>query len=470
MLKKSTYLCLAVSLPAFAADDTAQRLWQNTRQAVQVQERKNVADDAFQTGIENPQQETKPDTGEALFMAVNHSDWPEVRRLLAQYRQEPDHDGDVALFADAALSKAEGDMEAAQQKYEALLQRQPDFTRGRLDLARVLFDDHLNREAAAEFAKAAQEPLPEPVLSNIRSFQTAIDQRQNLQGSFNIGGVWNSNVNEGAGGFKCNTEFEGECIDYWSSPEPQSASGLKYEAALSKHWQVQGHHGIAARALAFGRVYRNRQEHNEHTLNLSAGYQFTNARRSLTLSPLWEWSAEGSHASHRAHGARAEWNESKGKWAWNTETEWKKLKYFNEESAHNNGNSFAVYNTLTYMPQEDWALFGGLDWQKRTTEDGQGDYRQPALRIGAGKQFAGGFDASALAIFQHRSYKADDAIFEQRRRDNEQIYILSAGADRWSIAGIKPTLTFKHRRVNSNIKWMYKYRQNEIGLSLVKVF
>ncbi|WP_267894630.1 surface lipoprotein assembly modifier [Neisseria wadsworthii] len=38
------------------------------------------------------------------------------------------------------------------------------------------------------------------------------------------------------------------------------------------------------------------------------------------------------------------------------------------------------------------------------------------------------------------------------------------------IAGMKPTFTFKHRRVNSNVKWMYQYRQNEVGLSLVKMF
>lgn len=465
------YLWLAVSLPAFAADDTAQRLWQNTRQAVQVQEKKNVDDNAFQTGIETPGQATQQDTGEALFLAVNNSDWPTARRLLVQYRQEPDYDEDIALFADAAISKADGNMKAARQKYETLLQRQPDFTRGRLDLARLLFDDHLNREAEAEFAKAAREPLPEPVLSNIQSFQTAIDKRQSWQGSLNVGGVWNSNVNEGAGGFYCEEEFEGECIgNYWRSPEPESALGIKYEAAATKHWQVQGHHGIAARALAFGRVYRNHQEHNEHTLNLSAGYQFTNARRSFTLSPLWEWSAEGSHASHRAYGARAEWNENKGNWSWNTETEWKKLKYFNEEDTHNDGTLLAVYNTLSYSPREDWALFGGLDWQQRKTEDGQGDYRQPALRVGAAKQFANGFDASAHAIFQHRSYKSEDGIFEKRRRDNEQIYILNVGADRWSIAGMKPTFTFKHRRVNSNIKWMYRYRQNEVGLSLVKMF
>lgn len=475
MLKKSMYLCLTVSLPAVAADDTAQRLWQTTRQAVQIQERKSVEDNTLNTGMESPQarrQDTaQEDNGEALFMAVNRSDWPQVRRLLNQYRQQAHYDQDIALFAEAALNKSDGRMKEARQKYEQLLQRQPDFTRGRLDLARLLFDDHLNRESAAEFAKAKQEPLPEPVLNNIQAFQTAIDRRRSWQGSVNVGGIWNSNVNQGSNGIHCTHEFEDKCIgNYWTADKPETAAGLKYETAVSRHWQVKGHHGVNVRALAYGRVYRNHQKHNEHTANLSAGYQFTNARRTVTAAPLWEWSAEGKHASHRAYGLRTEWDENLGNWSWNTEAEWKKLKYFDEESAHNNGTSLAVYNTVSYSPRADWAVFGGLDWLQRKTSDGQGDYRQPSLRLGIGKQFEQGFDASAHAVFQQRTYKSEDRILEKRRRDHEQTYILNIGAERWRFAGMKPTLTFKHRRVNSNIQWLYQYRQNEVGVSLMKVF
>ncbi|WP_411712521.1 hypothetical protein [Neisseria wadsworthii] len=35
---------------------------------------------------------------------------------------------------------------------------------------------------------------------------------------------------------------------------------------------------------------------------------------------------------------------------------------------------------------------------------------------------------------------------------------------------MKPVLTLKRRRVNSNIKWLNSFKQNEIGISLMKQF
>ena len=35
---------------------------------------------------------------------------------------------------------------------------------------------------------------------------------------------------------------------------------------------------------------------------------------------------------------------------------------------------------------------------------------------------------------------------------------------------MKPVLSYKHRRVHGNTDWLYSYKQNEVGLSLVKSF
>ena len=84
--------------------------------------------------------------------------------------------------------------------------------------------------------------------------------------------------------------------------------------------------------------------------------------------------------------------------------------------------------------------------------------------------FEAGFDASASAAFDIRSHREENAVLEQRRRDKEQTYRLSIGADRWKFGGLKPVLSYKHRRVHGNTDWLYSYKQNEVGLSLVKSF
>ena len=281
MYKPSACLILFLAAPVLAAprsdfsdDRTAQRLWQDTRQTMQEQEQK-VREYRLDIPAENIGQtaETDPeaDQGEALFNAVNRSDWQTVRPLLERYTQQTEYDPDIALFARASLARGEGRWKAAKQDYETLLQRHPDFTRGRLDYARLLFEGRLNREATSEFMRLQNEDLPEAVKENIGHFRDSLNQRQSWQGSLSVGAVHNSNINEASGKVWCKTEIDGECWEEFSGDQPISANGIKYEAAAVRRWQIKGHHGIAAGALGYGRFYRDHKDFNEHTLNLSAG-------------------------------------------------------------------------------------------------------------------------------------------------------------------------------------------------------
>ena len=371
MYKLSACLILFLAAPVLAAprsdfsdNRTAQHLWQDTRQTMQEQEQK-VREYRLDIPAENIGQtaETDPeaDQGEALFNAVNRSDWQTVRSLLDSYTRQTEYDPDIALFARASLARGEGRWKTAKQDYETLLQRHPDFTRGRLDYARLLFDGRLNREAAAEFARLQNEDLPEAVKENIAHFQDALNQRQSWQGSLSVGAVHNSNINEGSGKVWCKTEIAGECWEEFSGDKPISANGIKYEAAAVRRWQIKGHHGIAARVIGYGRFYRDHRDFNEHTLNLSAGYQFENHRHTFALAPLVEWNGSGSKTLNRAYGVRSEWNLDRESWTWNTEAEWKHLSY-SDKTRLLDGSLISVYNTLSYFPRNDLMLYGGIDW------------------------------------------------------------------------------------------------------------
>ena len=108
MYKPSACLLLFLAAPVLAAprsdfsdDRTAQRLWQDTRQTMQEQEQK-VREYRLDIPAEHIGQtaETDPeaDQGEALFNAVNHSDWQTVRPLLERYTQQTEYDPDIALL------------------------------------------------------------------------------------------------------------------------------------------------------------------------------------------------------------------------------------------------------------------------------------------------------------------------------------------------------------------------------------
>ena len=68
-------------------------------------------------------------------------------------------------------------------------------------------------------------------------------------------------------------------------------------------------------------------------------------------------------------------------------------------------------------------------------------YRQISARLGAAKMFEAGFDASVSATFGIHSHREENAVF-----------------------------SYKYRRVHGNTDWLYSYKQNEVGLSLVRSF
>ena len=118
MYKPSACLILLLSAPVLAAprsdfsdDRTAQRLWQDTRQTMQEQEQKvreyHLDISAPHTG-KTAESDSEADQGEALFNAVNRSDWQTVRPLLERYTQQTEYDPDIALFARASLARGEG--------------------------------------------------------------------------------------------------------------------------------------------------------------------------------------------------------------------------------------------------------------------------------------------------------------------------------------------------------------------------
>ena len=126
MYKPSACLILFLAAPVLAAprsdfsdDRTAQRLWQDTRQTMQEQEQK-VREYRLDIPAENIGQtaETDPeaDQGEALFNAVNRSDWQTVRPLLERYTQQTEYDPDIALFARASARPRRRQMERCQTR------------------------------------------------------------------------------------------------------------------------------------------------------------------------------------------------------------------------------------------------------------------------------------------------------------------------------------------------------------------
>ena len=105
---------------------------------------------------------------------------------------------DIVLFAEANQAVSRDDLEAALAKYRELYRKNPEFLRGRLDLARLLFIDKQNKESAALFDGIDIPEVP-AVNEKIKVFADALKKRDAWSGSVSFGAGYDTNLNQSSG-------------------------------------------------------------------------------------------------------------------------------------------------------------------------------------------------------------------------------------------------------------------------------
>ncbi|RFA39329.1 surface lipoprotein assembly modifier [Alkalilimnicola ehrlichii] len=403
-LRRLLVVALCVYSLAVAADpDTPLRLEQRLEHSAADQERELLRE-ALDADGEHPQllidgrhyrvENTLDDLGRALYLSVRAQQWSAVRHFLAAYRSLSGHDPMLVHYAQGGLARAEGRLVEAEREYEALLAIQPEFLPGRLELARVLFENHKDREAADRFRdiRASLDPADRRVDGLRRSvelFLEALERRRRWQGSLAVGGVWDDNLNRSSEDRTClAADAAGNCIIERRIPEAITAHGLDFEMAANRRLPLRGQHGLYLRSLLFGAVYKKQTPYNEMTSITHAGYHYRTARGHYAVAPLFEIHRLGNQTQHGAWGAHAEWQRHLSpNSSLRVEGHHKTLRYRPDLYAHHDGSQRAVYATLWHARPSGWMLLGGVDQLERSTEYRADSYRQYGARLGVIRQF-----------------------------------------------------------------------------------
>ncbi|PHM39649.1 hypothetical protein Xmau_02658 [Xenorhabdus mauleonii] len=476
-------IALCLSLPVYADEDTPRKIWQEAQHNQQENETNLITPEPL-FATNNPSlivingqtfqvENNINDIGQALFLAINHRQWPDVRRFLTAYQKLPQHDVMLVNFAQGGLARLDGDLDLAAYHYQQILHQQPDFPRIELELARIYFEDHKNREAEQLFTKLnvagsnEKQQLPAAVLKNINSYLEAIDLRTGWRGSFSAGYAYNDNVNMSSDYGP--TYFMGR---YMQAPKAVKAWGMSYDATLSRRYQLSGHHGIFGRGLVYGENYRNYHDENENTFLLVGGYNFKNSNHDFSFGPLFEYKQHTDDISYRAIGAKTEWRWAlTNKTAMNLELEHKQLRHQEPRYRRKDGAFSSTYLTLSHAINRDFILFGGGDWLYRSNDHHPVDsYQQWGIRAGIAGELYSGINGSLSATLKERRFGAFHPMLNTTRQDTEQIYTAVIKVPAAEILGMTPSLTFRHRRNHSNVNWLYGYNKNEVLIRLEKYF
>jgi len=415
--------------------------------------------------------------GRALYVSVAQKQWRDVLRFLAAYQKMDGHDPMLVQYALGALAREKGDLAAAERHYRALLAIRADFVPGRLELARVLFDNHKDREADSAF-RAARDlladggPQAHGVIGTVNAYLGALRRRRSWQGSLAIGSGYSGNLNQSSASYTCLLATDdGTCLVDREVPPAIAAAGVNFEATLARDVPLSGHSGLRARAILFGDFYPGHHDYSQATAIVRLGYQYQTARNAVSLSPSFEMGSLGSSELYRAPGFSAEWTHTVSPRAlFRLEGNYRDFRYRDAAFAPQNGPLTDIAVTGWYSLTPTLTVFGGPDALAKETPSLVEAYRQWGARLGINKAFGNVATLFLMGSYRYRRHRAYSELFEAQRKDRQFNIIGIARLPVLKVGPLVPEFVVQHNRVESNIDWLYSYKRTAASVRLNYAF
>ncbi|TDQ36488.1 surface lipoprotein assembly modifier [Thiopseudomonas denitrificans] len=486
-LLSALLLCLLTIPKAQANDDDTRFIQDQTRRSIQQQsqaEQELAAPPGtlMYEGQRYQVASTLESLTPAIYVAINTSQWSQLPEFVERYRALPGHRPALANMADSLYARFLGKYPQALRLMEQASEQEPQDARIQLELARLWFEDHQERRAAKGFARVLGMGLPEQAQMLVAQYQQAMAIRDRWHGSAALGWGRNDNINQANGYYSCLSSFAGICLFERQMPEPIASRMNNYELSLQRRFNLAGNHNLHLQPMSYGSYYSKTNDApnaslKDYSTNLAivqAGYQYLDVRNSLTLLPYVEHYYRNRASEYMAHGLQLEARRSLSqKWQIGTSLDSKRYEY--TRKGKQLGANYAMHQwglNLSYSPRANTSLYGGVTASRHKYEVDQASSKDWSARVGVYQGFAGraGLFVNALAIYRETRHDAYDFFLGEQRRDRQQLYILSAGANGWQLAGLTPEIRVRHNINRSNIGWAFDFEQTEVSLMLRKSF
>ncbi len=415
--------------------------------------------------------------GRALYAALSHRQWSDVRRFLAAYAALPERDPLLLLYARGGLARHDGALDAAERAYRQLLQARPDFLPGQLEWARLLFERHKDRAAHTAFetirARLATDPAGgAAILRSVDLFLAALRQRGGWQGSIALGPSYSSNLNQSSASYTCLVAAtDGNCLFERKVPDPITAAGVSVEAAVSRRVALAGQDGLRGRALLFGDLYPRWQDYTQTTLITRIGYDRQTASDALTVGPSFDLGTLGSALLYRAWGVNGEWTHRLSpRTQLKLEGNYRHYAYPLRGYRAQDGDQADLFLTGWSLMPGGLTLIAGGDWVDKGADAPVDAWRQYGARLGIGKTLGRSASLLLLGAARRRDYGGYSPLFEAKRRDREQLLTGIMRFPGLAVHGLIPELLVQHSRTRSTIGWLYSWHRTSASLRLSHVF
>lgn len=368
-----------------------------------------------------------------------------------------------ARFRLAAVYEKIGDLERAADALRALLAEQPEASRARLELARILAAKGDKRAAQAEVEAAEKFGLPPEVQSTVRQFSAALAPARRNGISLEIAGGPDSNINHATGSQFIDTIIAPFELDANARRQSGIGTTINLQAwTRNRVGKIDWLSSAQGRASLF-----TKSRFNDYTVSADSGPQFAGkfgiVRPALTVERRWF----GGDGFSKSYGAVVNWQFPIGRQS-QGELAVARSRQIIDPNPDQSGwlTSGDVAVTHAFSPRTMVRVAGHLGALDART-------RPESLRQwGADALVSHRFDS--FSLFGQAGYSSTRGrgilfLFGERRRDHR--IDLSGGVifNKVKIGGFSPLVRVLHSNSQADIV-LYDYKRTRLDIGFTRTF
>ena len=369
-------------------------------------------------------------------------------------------------FLHGTIAAMRGDWETAIARFRAMLTRDPELPRVRLDLAVAYFQARQDGSAAYHFRQAlGDDSLPPAARAWALGFLDAIRRRRSWSLNGGIALVPDDNVNAATSARL--VQLFGFPAQLSEDARQTSGVGVSafvsggYEARLSPDMRFRINAGL------YTRTYKEDQ-FNDRTLTLRAGPRFIFEDFDLRPELTGRFRELGGEIYSRAAGLSlsSDWLVAPA-WRLNAGVTAKRISY---ESFLGEGRNYGVQLGVSHAFGRATLLRVDTSFRRETVSREAYSWREYSIAFLAARELPRGFVVSAGPSHRWRHYGGRlPALGPDPRFDRTLAGQIKASNRHIELFGFMPEITIRHERRSSNLD-LYDYKRTVTEIGVVRSF
>ncbi len=375
-------------------------------------------------------------------------------------------------FLSGYAAKHQGKLAEAETHFRTILDRDPNQTRVRLELAEILFAKG-DREAAAYHLKLVEQSsdIPEDVRGTVRSARSAIRDQRAWRFSFNFGIAPDTNINNATDNETVNVnlgfaEFEAALND-----DARAKSGIGATADMSAGYRLAlgETSSLLVEADAAITEYKG-QLADDYQLKIAIGPEVRLSKNTVVAlqgTAQQRWFAGDALA--RSFGAKLDVQQSLNR------ASALALSIDGEKQNFLQQNSYDAWNYGTALSYER-----GISKNFRLSVTGfarrndasakNNSYRSFGAAVGLGGELPYGFNIGASVTYIRSEYDAPTYIYSNAKRKDDRLSArTSLGNRSVKLLGFSPSVEYSYNRNDSNYS-IYQSDRHRAEFKLARYF